>query len=233
MNCLEFRRLKLTEPYCVSKEAALHASNCPGCSRFQQETNELDDSLRTALTVEIPEGLAAKVILNQSLKHNPRRPTRRYWLSLAASFLIAITLIPFLPTQTLDAEIITHLDHEAHQVHGKSGDIDNGEVANVLLAAGGEINDSLGTVTYASKCMMDDQLIAHFVVKNGNETYTLMLIPEEIDNIIPFQSERWHGLIVPHAAGSLAVIASRQTGSSVDFLQLAERYSTAIKRSSI
>tara|TARA_B100001964_G_scaffold31219_1_gene32449 strand:- start:1829 stop:2530 length:702 start_codon:yes stop_codon:yes gene_type:complete len=233
MNCLEFRILKLAEPYRASEEAVLHASECPGCSSFKQEIHELDDSLRTAFSVEVPEGLAAKVLLNQSLKDNPRRPTRRYWLSLAASFLVAITMMPFLPMQSLDAEIITHLDHEVHQVHGKSGDIGSGEVRNVLLAVSGETNGSLGTVTYASKCLMNGQLVAHFVVENGGETYTLMLIPEKIDSPLPFQSERWQGLVIPHSVGSLAIIATRQAESSLDFLRLAEQYSQSINHSTI
>ena len=152
---------------------------------------------------------------------------------MAASFFFAVVVFQFLAVETLDAEIITHMDHEAHQVHGKSGDISDGEVRNVLLAVGGDVDHSLGTVTYASKCLMDDMLVAHFVVKDGDETYTLIVIPQKIDRDLPFQTERWRGVIMPHPTGSLAVIASTQTKSTPNFLQIAKRYGASIKRTTI
>ena len=233
MNCLEFRQLKLADPYCLSEEANLHKSGCTSCTRFEREIRKLDASIRTSLTIAVPEGFAAKILLNQSLKSLPRRPTRWYWLSMAASFFFAVVVFQFLAVETLDAEIITHMDHEAHQVHGKSGDISDGEVRNVLLAVGGDVDHSLGTVTYASKCLMDDMLVAHFVVKDGDETYTLIVIPQKIDRDLPFQTERWRGVIMPHPTGSLAVIASTQTKSTPNFLQIAKRYGASIKRTTI
>ena len=233
MNCLEFRQLKLSDPDCISEEASLHRSGCPECARFEREIHELDASVHMALTVAVPEGFAAKVLLNQSLQAHPRRPKRWYWMSMAASFFFAVVLFQWSPAETLDEEIITHLDHEAHQVHGNSGDISEDEVRNVLFAVGGDIDHSLGSVTYASICLIDDMLVAHFVVKDGKETYTLIVMPQEIDENVPFQTMRWRGLIVPHPTGSLAVIASTQTESVPDFLQAANRYGASIKRATI
>jgi Protein of unknown function (DUF3379) len=233
MNCLEFRQLKLADPYTSNKEANLHQSGCSSCAMFEREIHELDDSLRTALTVAVPEGFAAKVLLNQSLQSHPRRPTRWYWLSLAASFFFAVALFQFSPADTLDDEIVAHMDNEVHQVHGKSGDISESAVRAVLLAVGGDIDHPLGTVTYASKCLMDDMLVAHFVVKDGEDTYTLILIPEEINDDLPFLTERWRGMVTPHPTGSLAVIASTQSLPAPDFLRLAKRYGSAIKRTTI
>ncbi|MCH7744412.1 MAG: DUF3379 family protein, partial [Proteobacteria bacterium] len=85
MNCLEFRQLKLSDPDCISEEASLHRSGCPECARFEREIHELDASVHMALTVAVPEGFAAKVLLNQSLQAHPRRPKRWYWMSMAAN----------------------------------------------------------------------------------------------------------------------------------------------------
>ena len=233
MNCLEFRQLKLSDPDCISEEASLHQSGCPDCAKFEREIHELDASVRMALTVAVPEGFAAKVLLNQSLQSLRRRPKRWYWLSMAASCFFAVVLFQWSPAETLDDEIVTHLDHEAHQVHGNSGELSEGEVRNVLFAVGGDIDHSLGTVTYASICLMDDMLVAHFVVKDGKDTYTLIVMPQEIDENLPFQTGRWRGLIVPHPTGSLAVIASTRTESIPDFLQLAKHYGASIKRVTI
>lgn len=233
MNCIEFRQLKLADPNAFSEEVTQHRSSCSTCAGFEREIQNLDDSVRIALTVAVPEGFAAKVLLNQSRQSHPRRPTRWYWLSMAASFFMAIFVFQLSTAESLDEEIITHLDHEAHQVHGKFGDIGSVEVRKVLYAVGGDIDDSLGKVTYASKCYMDEQLVAHFVVENDGKPYTLIVIPRESKRQYSFRSEHWHGVITPHATGSLAVITSAQAESTPDLLRIAKHYSDSIKQRSI
>ena len=241
MNCIEFRQLKLADPNTYSEQANRHKSGCSTCSTFEQEIHELDESLRTALTVAIPEGLAAKVLLNQSLQSHPRRPTRWYWMSMAASFFMAVFVFQMTPADALDDDIVEHLDHEAHQVHGKSGDISSAEVRTVLYAIGGdldgeidgEIDGSLGKVTYASKCYMNGQLVAHFVVENGGETYTLIVIPTETRRELNFQTVRWHGVITPHPTGSLAIITSAQAQATPSLSDIAKYYGEFIKQGPI
>lgn len=62
---------------------------CSQCSRFRQEILELDSDIEKALAVEVPEGLAARVLLNQSLSNTRTIPT---WLryGMAASFAAAL-----------------------------------------------------------------------------------------------------------------------------------------------
>lgn len=230
MNCLEFRHLKLADPNAYSEQVNKHKSDCSTCAAFEREIHALDESLLTALTVAIPEGFAAKVLLNQSLQSHPRRPTRWYWMSMAASFFMAVFVFQMTPADSLDDDIVKHLDHEAHQVHGKSGDISSAEVRTVLYAIGGDIDDSLGKVTYASKCYMNEQLVAHFVVENGGEPYTLIVIPAETRRELSFQSGRWHGVIMPHPTGSLAIVTSAQAESTPGLSGLAKHYGEFIKR---
>ena len=231
MNCLEFRQLKLSDPYCISEEADLHQSGCSNCARFEREIRGLDDSIRTALTVAVPEGFAAKVLLNQSLQSHPRRPKRWYWLSLAASFLLAVIVYQFLPRETLADDIFSHMEYE--QVHDLPGDISEDEVRKVLYSVRGDADTTLGKVTFASVCFVNDRLAAHFVVEDGDERYTLMIIPKEIDRQQPFQNDRWRGVIIPHPTGSLAIISGVQSEFTPDLLRVAERYGDSIKRITI
>jgi hypothetical protein len=233
MNCIEFRQLMLADPYEVNNSAIEHGSNCIGCSRFESEILTLDGTLRHALSVDVPEGFAAKVLLNQSLQSHPRKPTRWVWLSMAASFFLAIIVYQVPIDAALGDEIITHLEHEAHQVHGNSGDISTPEIQQVLYAVDGELDSTLGKITYASKCLMGDQLVAHFVVEDGGVPYTLIIIPTEIDRQQLFKNELWRGLITPHETGSLAVVANAETDPEVNLHTIAERYGNAIKQTKI
>ncbi|MFP6807494.1 MAG: DUF3379 family protein [Pseudomonadales bacterium] len=105
------------------------------------------------------------------------------------------------------------------------------QIVKVLNLVGGDLALPLGKVTYASKCYIKDQLIAHFVVENDGEAYTLILIPEASIEQLAFENDRWRGLITPHETGILAVIASAD--SSPNLLEVSEHYSRTIKRLSI
>jgi hypothetical protein len=241
MNCIEFRQLTLADPNTNSEQTNQHKSGCSTCAAFEHEIHGLDKSLLTALTVAIPEGLAAKVLLNQSLQSHPRRPTRWYWMSMAASFFMAVFIFQMTPADSLDDDIVEHLDHEAHQVHGKSGDISTAEVRTVLYAIDGDLNDDLnddlaesfGKVTYASKCYMNEQLVAHFVVESHGQPYTLILIPTKVRRETSFQSDRWHGVITPHATGSLAIITSARAEPTPGLSAIAKHYGEFIKQRAI
>ncbi len=45
--------------------------------------------------------------------------------------------------QMLDDDIVEHLDHEAHQIHGRSGDISSAEIRTALYAIDGDLSDDL------------------------------------------------------------------------------------------
>ena len=211
MNCMSFRQAVLADPYHLSDEARAHRGECLNCARFLKEVESLDDAVRDAVQVAVPEGLAAKVLLNQSLQPTPRRPTRRYWLGMAASFLLAVFIVQLIPLpggSALQADIINHMEKDAHQVHGKSGSVDEAFVRYVLDAVGGELTQPIGNVTYASTCVIDGQLVAHLVVEQGNETYTLLVMPQSPERPEEFTSGRWQGTILPDDNGSIAVISS-------------------------
>jgi hypothetical protein len=89
MNCLEFRRLALADPYDPALDA--QAESCAKCAKFRNELIEMDSSIEKALNVEVPDDLAAGILLNQSLKEsNDTRTWVRY--SMAASFAAALVL---------------------------------------------------------------------------------------------------------------------------------------------
>lgn len=87
MNCLEFRQLALADPYDPALDA--HGEGCQQCSSFRSEILDMDSDIEKALKVEVPEGLAARVLLNQSMA---TEKTPSYWVrySMAASFGAAL-----------------------------------------------------------------------------------------------------------------------------------------------
>lgn len=96
MNCLEFRQIILADPHDSTLDA--YAASCEQCARFREEILNMDKDIEQALNVPIPENLAARVLLNQSLSNTTSSSTwLRYGLaaSFAAALVISAVLITF------------------------------------------------------------------------------------------------------------------------------------------
>lgn len=208
MNCLEFRQLKLSDPYAVVPEANAHRDTCAHCTRFEEQINTLDRRIDEALAVTVPENLAAKVLLNQSLRDKPTRPTRLYWLGLAASFLVAAAIFIVQPdtASALPGKIADHLDHEQRIVGAAHEPIDEVQVQDVLDEAGFAIESLPGDFVYARTCVLDGMLAAHLVIEENGSRFTVMVMPTQSSSL-SFEEGRWRGVISSTPVGSFAVVA--------------------------
>lgn len=196
MNCLEFRRLTLIDPEDERVGRMIHEGECPKCAAFAREMLRQNELIREATQVEAPEGFAARILLNQSLQPQSRRPTRTVWLSLAASFLLAVALIPAIVNevfyQPFEEGLITHLSYHDVFEHAGEASANPSHVAEVLAVANTAMPASIDNVIYASTCVIDGVTMAHLLVKNGEDEYVLMLMPEAKLAARSFTRPGWH-----------------------------------------
>ena len=110
----------------------------------------------------------------------------------------------------LDAEtLVDHIENEVHQVHGKSGTIDDSRLAYTVAQSCARLlhaDAALPRVVYASNCVIDGQLAAHFGIETAEGQYTVMLLPDATGPASRFASGRWHGVLTQHGHGQVAVI---------------------------
>ena len=99
MNCLEFRQLALADPYDSALD--VYAESCPQCTKFREEILSIDNDIEKALNVEVPEGLAARILLNQSLSE-PDTTQTWFRYGMAASFAAALVVGAFVLNNTAD-----------------------------------------------------------------------------------------------------------------------------------
>ncbi|MEM7363402.1 MAG: DUF3379 family protein [Pseudomonadota bacterium] len=211
MNCLEFRRLRLAEPDTPNEEADAHVANCPHCQRFWNDIRGMDGLLKQAFAVPVPDGFAAKILLNHSLQSKTRRPTRWQWLSLAATFIVAITLVLVQtePASALAEEVLTHVLEEQGKVQMMLEDVSDPALAKVLESVDQRLRTSerLGRFRYARNCIVNGQLAAHLVMEDGDEQINVMLIPN-IDTEPEASEVSGHQVYLePIPGGVLAVVA--------------------------
>jgi hypothetical protein len=70
MNCDELQLYLLATPSGDDSSARQHLAGCEGCRRFCADLLRLERSIEAAaLSIEAPEGLSARVLLND---HKPR-----------------------------------------------------------------------------------------------------------------------------------------------------------------
>ena len=65
--CLETRRELTIDPNSRNSDVMKHLSSCEECSQFLQKLKPFDDKLKSALNIEVPEGLESRVILAQRM----------------------------------------------------------------------------------------------------------------------------------------------------------------------
>jgi len=234
MNCLEFRQLKLSDPHAQDSDADEHCETCKTCQQFLAEIVQLDQNVAAALRVAVPEGFAAKILLNQSLQNNPRWPTRRLWLtSMAASFFALILFASVYNTNnvqtTKDAQlsqaIIEHMPHENELVVTLHERIDDAEIHEVLASVNLFTNQNLGNVVYATTCKLQGQLVAHLVVEQDSKQFTMIIAPfNELDTSTTFYSNEWRGFVTPQQKGMLSVIAEPSVASPEQVMRVTNLY---------
>jgi hypothetical protein len=175
---------------------------------------QFDKNLHQALKIEVPDGLAAKILLNQALQPESRLPPRWAWMSMAASVLLAgmFAFYQMFTSSSIDRTLVAHIEAEQHIVYARSALLEDSRINQVLNSIDLNTDNSFGKVTFAANCIIDGEMVGHFVVEQGDASYTLFVFPgENGGNFVEFEADDWHGIISPHRSGSrLAVVSNNR-----------------------
>ena len=89
MDDLQYRRRIYADPKCQDEDMLAAQQADPAKKEFAQELNQLDEKLKQAMKVPVPDGLCEKLILRQTLaSHQQKKRKSRVHLALAASVAI-------------------------------------------------------------------------------------------------------------------------------------------------
>jgi hypothetical protein len=218
MNCLETRRLTLINPQDTHPARLAHLRECDTCARFARQLVAQDELIREATQVDLPEGFAARILLNQSLQSTSRRPTRWTWLGLAASFLLAIAFLPALVQDSFyspfETELVAHVTaHDVFTNNAHDHVTEPAKIRQILASAGTEMPENAGNIVYASTCIIDGEIMAHLLVENDDQQYVVFLMPQSSVAERSFNRANWAGQITRVNNRSIAVL--NQTGAGL------------------
>lgn len=214
MSCLEFHRRITIDPGDRDPRILEHAAACPPCTGFGQRLAQLDRSLRAAIDVAPPREMCARILLRQSCaERRAVRTRRRRWLALAASVLVVAAVAggywSYREPDSLSQAVLAHLDAEPIAL-APHGAIPVERINQIAQPTQTWIDDSIGTVSFARICPIHDAKAVHLVVEGDEGPVTVMILPhEKIDKKMAVRNQRYEGVIVPRAVGSVAIVGYR------------------------
>jgi len=233
MNCLDFRRQLLTDPFCKDVELLAHEAECPSCAPFARDVRAQEIRLRNALqAISAPEGMAERIQLAARFDHRST-VQRRWWYSAAAAVLmtIGVSMVSLLSTSiergnvALAQSVINHIEDESHHLR-EVHPVTAGRINRVFERFGAEVAGNLGTVNFAAECLMRDRTGVHLVMPGQMGPITVFFMPGEMtaSNLV-VDSTRFSGRILPTSWGSIAVVG--ESGELLD--GLGERLAAAVR----
>ena len=205
MNCLDYRREHLAEPAAGS---AQHRAECADCAAWTLAQQHAERGVQRALAVPVPDGLAARVLM-QSEWQRPRRYPRAFLGAMAAGLLAVAVLVglELVPQPALANAVIEHVYHEPDLLLPATGAVDPQRLRDVLARVGGRLDGEVGTITHAGLCPVRGELAAHLVVAGAHGPVAELVMPAAAVARAEHVADEWfQGEIVPLAHGSVAVI---------------------------
>jgi hypothetical protein len=132
--------------------------------------------------------------------------------SIAAALVIGTTLWLSRPSDSLAAEIVTHVEGEPDSWH-QTQPVPAEKLDAVLRKSGVKLGSGMEPVVYASGCWFRGHFVPHVVVTTKDGPVTVMiLIHEHIKATQPFNEDGFSGLLVPAPTGSVAVLSRTPMG---------------------
>lgn len=219
MNCLQFRRFLLGDPYAADADVAVHRRECKECERFADNVTAFDKKLLDAMQVPVPEDLATRVKLRQVIVEEHKRRVRPWQWALAASIFVSVSVGALFGLQVyatnryvaqLQASVIDHVNSEPDFV-SVQGKVPADKFARVMAAFGAEVvsKDIEPLIVHAYVCVMQNRPIAHIFAGKGGRVTVLYITGERIVDEITIRDDSHQGVLIPAGTGNLAVIAPK------------------------
>jgi hypothetical protein len=182
MDELEFRRTLYADPNCTDEKVLAAIADDPKKQAFYKELKQLDKNMHQASQVTVPDDLAHKLILRQTMQfHKASKVRNRIHLALAASvaFVVGVSFTMWQQSHLLDLskQAIAHVHYEGAYALDAQENFSLQQVNAKLAQFGGEFTEELGHVYYANFCDFENVRSLHMVMQSENGKVSVFVIP--------------------------------------------------------
>lgn len=194
MDELQFRRQAYEEPNSQDEDFLAAQKAAPEREAFVKGLKKLDGKLEQAFKIDVPEDLAAKLLLNQQLhQHQSQRRKSGFTLALVASVAfiagISFTLLRMAPVD-LGQHAVAHVYHEEKALivdQNVSFEDVNFQLASMGTTGNAQFTQQPGKVYYSTFCDFQGVKSLHLVMEGAQGKVTLFIVPIE-DRMVLDQS---------------------------------------------
>jgi len=223
MDDLQYRRSIYADPTCQDADILAAQQADPAKKEFAQELIQLDERLKRAMQVPVPDGLCEKLILRQTLaSHQQKKRKSRVHLALAASVAIiaglTVNYLQFSNSFTnLGDYALAHVYHEKNDFsNDDKNQISLTSLNQKMIAFNGSFEQSLGQLISADYCRFDGMKSLHLVFKGITDTVTVFVVPknEQLAFNKYFSDSKLQGESIDFKNTNIIVIADKNESLS-------------------
>jgi len=187
MDDLSFRKAVLAEPFTKDPAVIDAAKVDPQKQAFWEEIKAMEKDIAAVMQIPVPENLAERLILRQSIsQHKAVSKQRPWYLALAASVIFA-TVLGFSMIggsgNKLSDDVFAHMSHMEIELM-KSAAVDADSVNNKLASFNGQVSGDLGDIVSANFCYLDKIKSLHVIVRGKHGLTSLFVVPDSITESI-------------------------------------------------
>lgn len=184
MDELEFRRTLYADPHCTDEKVLAAIADDPKKQEFCDELKQLDKDMHLASQIKVPDDLAHKLILRQTLEsHRSSKVRNRIQLAMAASiaFVVGVSFTMWQQHNLLNIadQAIAHVYKEGSYALDAQNDISLQQVNAKLAQFGGELTEEVGHIYYANFCDFENVRSLHMVMQGKNGKVSVFVIPHD------------------------------------------------------
>lgn len=223
MNCLSARRIISTDIKDKSPALAQHLIECSSCKSFYERQVKFNHTLKQAMEIDVPEGLAARILVEQKLSQNKSKVVgKQRWYAMAASIMLVVVVAftsSLTPQPAIAGAIVEHIKDE-YSILNDNQDVPLVELNALLKPHGVQAHENIGRAVHAGNCLIEEQLGAHIVFEGKNKPVTMVVVPEKISENtgkkIDINDQQFEGVLVSLQRGTLALL-SEDKESLIEF----------------
>lgn len=218
MNCIDVHRKLSAEPNSKDEAILSHLEECSACASFLNSIQQFEQSLNMAAKIEIPEGLADRILLNQNFKQQYQLRTNRFKLFALAASLLLVLSVSFNSTNlmnmlnqslSLEEVVINHVVDELDHLN-QNKNIQLARLNTVLQPFNIKMKHTIGKINYAGTCHIRNSRGVHIVLQEKNETTTLLVMPGEYVKTRKTHTKNgFTTTIFPTQNGSIAIVTKK------------------------
>lgn len=244
MNEIQFHTKLMTNPYQLDEDMLQFLEQNPEKKLAVQKVRELDKDISNTLAIGVPEGLHARILLNQSYQQNQQQQSISaeakqanapswlgYWSqswkgSLAASVVAFALVFGLWQPQSIENHfgseqmvnhILAHVEEDPDLMTKVQLPNEQG-LQKLFATVGAQLSQSVSGMTFAGICDVEGERGLHIVMQQNGEPVTIIVMPgHQVDATLAFNKSGFHGELIPVEGGMVAIL-----GNTIEHVALAQ-----------